>query len=247
VPAIFVALFSIAWTPVAERYVYLPTAFFLLGCLLFIHRVAGRYRSTALLLLAVLIIPTTVVTAQRNIIWQDNEFLYTDSQQKSPDFVAMDNERAIALIAKGKYDEAEKVLIEGKENHPDFPLLYINHARIYLLRDDTAGARAEILKICQDLGRANLQALKMLAKIDEQISREGDQSVIPELVDIYSEIVRRGGDPYLAYRLAQLLLHDGKAGQALIFFSQAYERSGDEDFYHKAAGIMALKLSQDVE
>jgi tetratricopeptide (TPR) repeat protein len=156
VPAILVALFSVAWTPVAERYIYLPTAFFLLGCLLFVHRVAGRYRSTALLLLGVLIIPTTVVTAQRNLVWQDNELLYTDTQQKSADFIAMYNEKAIALIAKGKYDQAEDVLIEGKERNPDFPLLYINHARIYLARDDTAGARNEVLKVCQDMDTANL-------------------------------------------------------------------------------------------
>jgi hypothetical protein len=87
----------------------------------------------------------------------------------------------------------------------------------------------------------------MLAKIDEQISREGDLSVFPELIGLYTVIVERKRNPYLAYRLGQLLLNADRAEEAQVYFYQAHERSNEEDFYHKAAGIMALKLSLGAE
>lgn len=247
VPGILIALASVAWTPIAERYIYLPTAFFVLGGSFWVAgSIAGGARQTVVLTCAALLLfPMTLATARRNLVWQDQVALYADSLRKSPNFAAMNNELAIALMNNGQFDQAEKLLIEGKKKATASPLLYVNHARLLVEKGDLVGARKELMAICQEPANANLEALKMLARIDEQRLRgKGTvEEVGPELVTLYEAIESRSGKPVAAYRAGQLLLALGKRQQAAVCFNRAYERAPQDAYYREAAGKLARKLS----
>jgi len=113
-PALLVSVGKMAWTPIAERYLYASLAFWapvvaVLGWqwLNQLNMLQPRMRSAVF---SLLLIPFFVTTAHRAWIWQDNLRLYSDTVTKSPDFPAAKNELASALINIGRLDEAEALL-----------------------------------------------------------------------------------------------------------------------------------------
>jgi hypothetical protein len=86
--AILVLLLRPAWTPVAERYLYLPSTFFCLALVLTVCRLFSRFRHplVAPLVLTLFFTTTAYATFERNLVWQDNVRLFEDTVSKSPDF-----------------------------------------------------------------------------------------------------------------------------------------------------------------
>ena len=113
-PALLLALTSIAWTPLAERYIYLSAAFVAAGSAPLLirlgHVLAPR---VGILLLTILLASAATVTAQRTLVWQDNERLFADTLRQNPDFAAAHNELGIALKEKGQTRAAEKSSARG--------------------------------------------------------------------------------------------------------------------------------------
>jgi hypothetical protein len=238
-PGILIALIGVAWTPLAERYVYLSSAFFVMGLSLFCTTLHSQtFRKIMTGGVALLLLPTGMATASRNLVWQDNAKLYADSLSKSPNFAAMNNELGIALIEEGKLTQASQVLEAGKEKKNASALLYINQARILMNGGKLAEAREEMLKVCADKKTANIEALKMLARIDEKRLLNGvgnREDVVFELIDTYKVLVDRANYPHLEYRAAQLLLSTGDRKDALVYFSRAYDGAPADAFYRDAA------------
>ncbi len=246
-PGILIALIGVAWTPLAERYIYLPSAFFIMGMIVLLSRLDVPWLKSSLpaLSIAFLLFPAGMATAQRNLTWQDNAALFGDTMSKSPQFAAMNNELAIALINSGELQRAAEILEEGKHLPSASPLLYINQARIRMMQGDLDGARAELLEICQDKDMANIEALKMLANLDEQRLREEGttKDILPDLVETYRKITVRTHNPALEYRMGQLLLAMKEHQEALRYFKGAYERAPADAFYREAAGKLVDKLA----
>ena len=105
-PALPVAVNRVAWTPLAERYLYLP----LMGlCIIMVILLAGSPRKKIITLgMALLLFGFGTATAQRNIVWQKNITLWQDVVEKSPNFAAGHNDYALALSRQGKKHEAEQ-------------------------------------------------------------------------------------------------------------------------------------------
>lgn len=246
-PGILIALSNVAWTPLAERYVYLPSVFFVVGMALFLKRVIPSEQFCSLGL-AILLIFMIMATVERTLIWQDNALLYADSIKKSPDFAAMNNELAIALIETGDLTSAQKILSEGKKLPSASPLLYINQARIFIQQNDLKSARREMEQVTADKSTANLEALKMLARIDEhRLRKEGYGSIEDDLIDTYITIIQRGADPFYDYRLGQIYLHEEKKEQALYHFESAANRSAPDTHYKEAAQKFTQKLKAELK
>lgn len=251
-PAILVALTSVAWTPIAERYIYLSVAFVAIGLApLLLSFGQSLNRKVAILLLALLLTSAATVTAQRNLLWQDNRLLYADTLEKNPDFSAAHNELGIALIANGQYQEAETVLIQaindgfGSKN----PLLYINLARIYLERKDYILARKTLINSFATPAEANLEVLKMLAKVSEVSLLNGgllgfdDQNgLLLDMVDRYRQIYEKSKDPFHLYRAGQLLLGLKQNQEAAVVFAEVAKRAPADAFYSPAAKKLTQRL-----
>lgn len=251
-PAILIALTSVAWTPLAERYIYLSAAFVAAGIApLLIHfgRVLGP--KIGPLLLAILLASAASVTAQRTLIWQDNHLLFADTLQKNPDFAAAHNELGIALIEKGQTEEAEKVLREaidsgkGKTN----PLLYVNLSSVYLGANEFLRARQCLLKSFAELRNANPEVLKMLAKVSETSLRHADllefpdrEAFLEDMVKTYRAIYARNADASQLYRAGQLLLGLKRDAEAAVVFAEVVKKAPVDAYYYPAARKLAEKL-----
>jgi tetratricopeptide (TPR) repeat protein len=248
-PGIIIALTNVAWTPLAERYIYLSTAFFCLGVggtLPLSKKINSSRRKTMLVGFPVFLFLFLFFTIERNVVWKDNFTLYSDAVKKSNNFSAMHNELAISLIEKGDFDQAEKVIEKGKSRGNATPLLFVNHARIYIERDDLGAARKIILKVCSDKKTANLEALKVLAKIDElRLEKEPLEKVGEALVDTYKYLIERDGDPFFSYRLAQILFALGDKKESFGYFKSAYENSPPDAHYKAASKKFITRLSSE--
>ena len=111
-PAFLVGFTPMAWTPVAERYLYMPSATFCIGITCVFFSVSRRFKlDKVLTVLSVLIFTgTAYATASRNMVWQDNLTLYQDTNEKSPNNPAVINELAAALKAHGRHEEGNRLI-----------------------------------------------------------------------------------------------------------------------------------------
>ena len=93
----------------AERYLYLPSFGFVLLMALLVEWVASYKPSWFVLLAGVLLIISglfAVGTVQRNAVWRDDEHLWRDVVQHSPNSPVPHYNLACALNAQGRIDEA---------------------------------------------------------------------------------------------------------------------------------------------
>ncbi len=252
IPAILITLVGVAWTPLAERYLYLPSVFFCIGItgLLFECAAARNAARPALMIMVLCLVPATVATAQRNIIWQDQLALYQDSREKSPDFKKINNEIAISLLNRGKLDAAEKYIKDNKNNFQSDEKVVLNLASIYLKKDDIQKARELVGRALNDKKDSSVNLLKMWAIINEKIIFKtgftGDNiDDFIKLIDTYKAIYKRTHEPYQLYRAGQLSLAINNKKAASYFFSRAASEADDSAFYKKAAVKIATKLKAE--
>ena len=255
-PAIIIGIAGVTWTPIAERYIYLSSAFWSIGLatLLFRFINLGRMQTVVISLVSTfLLFGSAFITSNRNIQWQENINLYADTIKKNSDFTAINNEYAIALIDAGQFAEAEKQLMDGinKPNNKN-PLLYINLARIKIEQHNYEEARQVLSRSFVTKEDAHPEVLKMLSTVGEQrimIGDEKDESakriLIMDLLDTYTFIYKKTKSPHATYRYGQLALAIGLKNEARDAFASAYKEAPDSAHYKKAAGILAKKLTEE--
>jgi tetratricopeptide (TPR) repeat protein len=254
-PGMFIALADVAWTPVAERYLYLSSAFFsisIVGMLFYLWGI--KYNKTAIAVSCVvsLLIISGFITTQRNLVWQDKQKLIEDTMQKSPEFISLHNEMGAVLLDKGHFGLAERHLnigIEKKSNRSSH-LFYINKARLKIKENDFEGARDVLLPICQDKTKADKEVLKTLAQIDEKrlygsLDSNERLVLVNELLDTYRILFIKVRDANFLYRGGQLALFTGDKIKAAELFAKAYEIAPEGAHYKIAAGKLATKLKEE--
>lgn len=120
-PALPFAFGTIAWTAYAERYVYLANAFWIVSlCLLF-----GRYFQRDKRLMPYVTVATIIVcllsaaaTYARNVVWQTNVTLMSDTAEKSPKVRKLRDIYIRALLDAGQVDEAKQQYRLATESLP---------------------------------------------------------------------------------------------------------------------------------
>ena len=246
---IVVAFARTAWTPVAERYLYLSSAFFVIALVGLVFLVLKRFHQERWIAAGLLpvILGAALVTAQRSIVWQDNLSLYEDAVRKSPGFVKLNNELASALKERGRIAEADALLSSSQVDDPKHVFLFVNQADLQLSEGNEDKARSVILKAFQNKKSADPEALKMLARIDEarlfkitnSVKRAG---IARDLIDTYGFLYPKTQDALCLYRSGQLLLMLGQGKRAGDSFLRAYEAAPDGSYYKDAAKKLATRL-----
>ncbi len=255
-PAIIIGIVGVTWTPIAERYLYLASAFWSIGiaALLFqFIKLGPKQRVLGALCIIFLLCSSAFITSNRNVQWQDNVRLYADTIAKNPDFTAINNEYAIALIDTGQLAAAEEQLTIGINNPANKnPLLYVNLARIKIEQNNFSEAREVLFRSFTKKEQAHPEVLKMLSNIDEKRIMGGDYAnesvkriLIMDLLDTYTLIYQKTKNPHATYRYAQLALYIGLKAEARAAFASAYKEAPADAHYKKAAGILAQKLAED--
>ncbi len=247
-PALLVAVNKMAWTPLAERYLYLP----LMGFSIAIGLILAKYPKESLMSLFVLLLFVFgVVTTKRNIIWQSNLTLFADVVKKSPNFPLGHNEYASALLYEGRIEEAKKeyeiaAKLSGKGGAKalaDTNLGGLNTST------DTGTILDSILKNAKSK-KIKRRLLRKLSKdLNRRILECKDKTtrinLLNQSIQVLEELRKVDRNPFLLYRLGQLHLAVGNKKTSLEYFRLACRKSND--FYTYAACKLCKKLSGELK
>ncbi|QWV95060.1 glycosyltransferase family 39 protein [Geomonas oryzisoli] len=253
-PPLAVALFGVAWTPVAERYLYIPSLFFSLGGAGWFFSSAaslGKQRLAAPVLVSVLVI-LAFGTWQRISVWRDNIALYRDAVAQSPDFAMLHNTLAVLYAKGGRIDEAHRELNLASSLEPSELLKVLirkNRISLAIYGVPPEEARRTLNLYLGKPAQEDTELLDALRKIDVVLIRKAPagaerDEMSRELVEVNEELYARTRDPLLLYHTGQLLLGLGEEKRAGAYFGRSFGAASEGAYYKAAAGKLAAKYGE---
>jgi len=238
---------KITWTPIAERYVYMALAPFLIGVtLLYIKYLSDKLSTrVSTLVVATVLGSAAIVTAERNIIWQDNFTLFEDTLRKSSDFGAIKNEYAIALRSRGRVAEADQIMLTNVVD--EFQPSSLNIIRIMVNQGNLEEARMMLQERLKKPGDYDQLSYELLLKVDEmrreKATKDSEKkSIDREILADIQKLNSMSGDPFYHYRIGVVQLRLGEQKEAKLSFTKAWQGSSPNSHYHNAAKKLAEKL-----
>lgn len=240
------------WTPVAERYLYIPSACFALGISATVYRLvtASRlYRFIMPVFVLFFIVMAGSVIA-RNLIWQDNLRLFQDVVKKSPEFPFARSVLADLLRGAGRTEEAavmvrENIAQQGLRN-ADF--LDLKRAELLMSEGNYGDARRMIFEKRRKEGQLYYEFQKLLLKVDLKLHElhqagSGQLDFRNEIVSLYKELISVTNDPFYYYQFGIFYMKEGDRVKANRNFRLATEMAPQNASYKLAAGKLAAKMA----
>ena len=246
-PALPVAFAKIAWTPLAERYLYISSAgMSALIAFMILGKQEHDVRRQAVM--CALLVAAAVITTDRNIVWQSNLTLYEDTVRKSPACAGARNQYGIALVRKGRLEEADQQFRLAQETvgtvrYAETPAL--NRAALAGIHEGTQRAREEYRKILKEQlpPEALERTLVMLIKAtNEQIIGEEDRGkrrqLCHENISYMIQLISLRESGFHHYRIGQLYLAVEDKDRARYHFRRAVDLAPNEYFSGAAKKLM---------
>ena len=241
VPSFPIAYGQVAWTPYAERYMYIATAFVVTASVLFLgtylqeQRVSGRYLKACAFGLVVMM---SVATFQRNLTWRTNVSLYTDTVQKSPTFTKAWNQLGIAYCEKLDYKKAEICFAKASSL---FELNFdeksdLNLAVVLVKEGKLREAEAVYAKVLNSGGYRSAKAVDhYVSFLNDKMAKEKDPAAIAvmrnKVLEAYRKLYAANKDAVVLYRIGTLLNQLGDMRGARASYLTAYEMFPENDKY----------------
>ena len=248
---VLILLLRITWTPLAERYMYIPAAFFVVGSAMTIQqwRHYRRYHKQLVAIVAVVTVISLYGTFTRNLIWQDNLGLYQDTVRKSPGFMPAQNELATALQQHGKANEALKIYQSFQMCDDVINSQYgmMNKAGAFADNNDFVGARHVLENILKNPGKLEVAILeKMLEinKIEIMRGKTTGSAIYADSVKRLTRLYELTGNPFYQYRLGVVHLHEKKNELARQSFNTVVRTAPPTAYYRKPAEKLAKDLAK---
>jgi len=256
-PALVVALFDVAWTVAAERYLYIPSAFLAVGVIGYCHLVAQRMRLQHLEVpvLSLCIAVAAVSTLHRTGIWQSNLALFQGTVAQNPGFGMLRNELAVALVKEGRVVEAEKELDVASSLDISAMvkgMIRRNRLLISIIKAATPDERRGLInRYGWNMVKDDAELLTLLRRNDYLIFPTlGDgaqkEALVSELIEASERLFSRTGEPLLLYNNGQLLLGRGDRRNALNCFDRCAKAAPDGAYYKAAAQKLTATLSGEL-
>lgn len=250
--ALIIPLLRVTWTPLGERYMYIPSAFFLTGLTLVVGgwiQKNGRYRTVLVLLTGCVAGIALYGTATRNILWQDNLALFEDTLRKSPDFAPAQNEIANALYAKGKKQEASVIYKSFAETEGLINAQYglKNKAFALMNEGDFNGARDVIKQLLANPGKHEVSILLQALEINKYqvaANKATLNDVYAESVTLLTRLITLTRNPFYSYRLGIIHMQGGEKEKALDAFTTVVKTAPPTAYYRKPAEKLAKDLAK---
>ena len=246
--ALLVVFTGLAWTPVAERYMYIPCSLFAVAVVFGSAGLVERLglQKICFALLPVLFATCAWATVNRNIVWQDNLTLYQDTVRKSPDFGPARNELAQALYAHNRPEEAAALVATARIS--DGQTSSLNQSAVLTEQGHYHEARTMLRKRLANPGGSEVRILEMLVKAtSEMAEKETNKAVAPvlyhEIVGWLERLEQLTHNPFHWYRLGRVHLILKNRQEAGRCFSEAAKRLPDDSIYKKPASRLARDLA----
>ena len=174
-PAVLNALFSIAWTAYAERYLYLPAAFLsiALSAIMPVHSL-GKYVQGSLI--GLMLISFLPLTLYRNMQWQQPFNILADARIRNPDNLTLHNNYAILLTDQAGPEAGRREFRKILARVPANQEARSNLARIALiLQDDPAQAHQDLAVYFSGDLQPNAETKNLMQQVKEScLSRKLD-------------------------------------------------------------------------
>lgn len=248
--ALIIPFLKMTWTPFGERYLYIPSSFFLIGFTFTMASHLQRYKVPPRIVaisITFLLVVAVYGTISRTIIWRDNLTLFQDTMQKTPGFAPVMNEVANALASQGRTSEAIAIYksFSSAGKLVNFQLGEANKALALAYEQKFDEARQSLDKLLRNPGTHEVYILNQMLEVDKlqlfQGVKRSPHDIKRILVTLH-RLIHLTHDPFYYYRLGivQLEQHDTKAAKAS--FTQAWQLSPESSHYHEAARKLAHSL-----
>lgn len=242
-PVLLLALRNISWTPYAERYMYLPTAFVSLGIGTFLFSLQQRARFLLVPVLMIILLIAGVSSRQRTALWQDKLAFYKDAIAKSPRFGSLYNELGMLHLQESRFAAAAQAFDTAKrlnERPAMDSLIMANIMRTLAARGEYAGAREYFLRNFPSKASAPVVFLETLQRADGKrlptLPREERAWLSQDLLETFAILYQKTGEPFWLYRGALVAREQKSYAQALELFRKAYAEAPVDATYRLAAG-----------
>jgi tetratricopeptide (TPR) repeat protein len=240
--ALLVPLLRMTWTPLAERYMYVPCAFFSLGITFTVYRWTVKHNARHLMLSMVACLAAIAIygTAQRAILWQENLALFEDCKRKSPDFIPAQNEIAGALYRQGNTEAACRVIksIKPSADLINSQYLQLSKAAALINEGNIDGARSILRQTLRNPGKLEIKIIQRILKLNELEVQDGKaqySEVYGDNVSLLSRLYELTGDPFYQYRLGQAHMFAGERSKACDAFQRVISTASPKAYYYPVA------------
>lgn len=252
ISAIIAMLLRPGWTPVAERYLYIPSTFFCVSAVLAGHWLLSRVTFPRLvpLIVALFFSSTALATIDRTLIWQDNISLFQDAVRKSPDFPFARSVLADLLLEAGRVEEGKAMIWENTapEGLRNADFLDLKRAQLLFIEGKDEESRAMIIEKRRRNGQLFHTFQKLLAKVDNSLleKRSGlqRQEIYKENIAVYLELFQAYQDPFYYYQLGKMYMQAQDRENAARYFLLASEGAPERAHYKAAAAKLAETMAK---
>lgn len=251
-PALLVAVKQISWTPFAERYLYLSTAFFVLGLVGVFQTWCKRYSVILLSTLAFMLCVFGFSSYQRNINWNNPMSFFQDAVAKSPEFGSVYHSLGGLLIQNGDINGAAEAFDTADRLNKRSSMRYPIKSSIMgtkLAKGELLEARIYFFELFKEKRTAPADFLDILYKADskrlESIEQDKKVPLAQDLLETLSLLNQKRPDPFLFYQSGKIALVAGKTKDAADFFRMAYSAAPVDAHYKAAAKTYFLRLEAE--
>lgn len=230
-PSFVIAFGQIAWTPYAERYLYLPTAFMILAILFYLGEKLSARPRLGRLLVIVLLPLMAATTLARNLTWRTNYGILKDTVEKSPYFPNSRLLYASVLADRGELDAA---LDHARRSIGAGMLGYDERAELCVAgilqtqgkTDEAIELTELVLKKRQGRSPAALLQLVSLWK-DKVTGADASEAAAcnAKLLESYRLLYAQTKDPLLLYRMGGVSAALGRQEAARSYFRRSIDES----------------------
>jgi tetratricopeptide (TPR) repeat protein len=249
-----VAVSRLAWTPIAERYMYIPCSLFSMAIIFRLYSWFSKrdFQKAFVVALCLLFSGSAYATMKRNYLWQDNLTLFEDTVRKSPEFQTVKNDLAAALMEKGRKAEAFAVIssIKLSAAYGAYDELgVINKAMALKSNGKLLAARNFLKERYNENSKRYIELTKQLISIngaclDDKKYLDIWDELYLENIELTKKLQIRTHDPFYLYRIGQMYLKINDSKEAASYFRRAYSESPADAYYKQAALKLAEKLAQ---
>lgn len=248
-PALLVAVKPIAWTPFAERYLYLSTAFLVLGLVGVAEVWQRKYPVVLQSFVILLLCGAALGSFQRNLLWKDSLSFFEDAVAKSPDFGSVYHNLGGLLIQKGEIDRASEAFATADRLNKRDSMRYQIKSSIMgtmLVKGEYLEARAYFFQLFKVKKAAPANFLELLYTADskrlDSLDKGGKVKLVYDLLETLELLYIKKPDPFWLYRSGQIALVAGSTKEAAGFFRRAYAGAPVDAHYKAAAKTNYLRL-----